>query len=113
MIMTLDEQFQSLGVGIEHFFSDREYAKKTDIPAGVVLTQHNHSYSHLSILATGNAMVTVDGESKEYTGPACLVIDAGKEHSVTALTDVCWVCVHSTDCKDPEAVDATLIERSL
>ncbi len=104
--MTLDQQFEALGVRVVHHFGDHEYAKETHIPAGIVLTQHEHEYAHLSILAQGRAMVCVDGVCAEYRGPACLNIPAGKSHSVTALTDVVWYCCHGTDEKDPALIDA-------
>lgn len=103
--MTLDEQLESLGVQITHHFGAHEYAKETHIPAGVVLTQHEHEYDHLSILAHGKALVCVDGVCFERTGPTCLNIPAGKQHSVTAATDVVWFCIHGTDDKDPEVID--------
>jgi quercetin dioxygenase-like cupin family protein len=107
--MSLDEQFSAAGVRVSHHFGANEYAKQTIIPAGVVLTQHKHAFDHISILASGRALVSVDGDEKEYTGPDCILIEAGKSHSVTALTDVCWFCVHGTDCKDLEKIDGELI----
>ena len=104
--MTLDEQFAAHGVTVVHHFGDHEYAKETLIPAGVVLTQHEHEYAHLSILAQGLALVCVDGVCTERRGPACLNIPAGQSHSVTALTPVVWFCVHGTDEKDPALIDA-------
>ena len=95
--------------GIVHHFSDHEYAKETRIPPGMELLQHVHGHSHLSILAQGTVIVTVDGVKTPYTAPACLTIAADKEHSVKALTHVVWYCVHATDCKDPDKVDEVLI----
>jgi quercetin dioxygenase-like cupin family protein len=97
-------------VGIAHHFGGGVYAKETHIPAGVVLTQHRHRFDHLSVLASGTAVVEVDGLRRTLQGPACVVVEAGKAHSVTAITDVVWYCVHATDCTDPEQVDNRLIE---
>ena len=108
--MTTDETFRQAGVDIEHYFGAREYAKKACIPAGVVLTQHQHLFSHLSILSSGRALVTVDGVATEYGPNACILIDAGATHSVQALTDVVWFCIHGTDNKNPDTVDAGLIQ---
>lgn len=107
--MNLDEQLRQAGVAIEHFFGGREYAKKTSIPAGVILTQHRHLFDHLSILSSGRARVTVDGISAEHGAGACILIAAGSAHSVLALTDVVWFCIHGTDEKDPVTVDHGLI----
>lgn len=99
---------KGFGVGIVHHFVGGLYCKETHIPAGVKLTQHVHAFDHLSILATGRVLVTVDGEDTEHTGPAFLTIKAGKAHEVTALTDTVWACLHATDCTDPEHVDKAL-----
>ena len=96
---------------IEHHFGAGVYAKETRIPAGMSLMQHKHAHDHLSILASGTAQVTVEDQTTTVTGPACLTIVAGKHHSVTALTDVVWYCVHATDCTDIEQVDQVLIAK--
>ena len=96
---------------IEHHFGAGVYAKETRIPAGYVLVQHKHKHDHLSILASGSAEVTVDGETTVHTGPACLTIVADKHHGVKALTDVVWYCVHATDCTDIEKIDEVLIAK--
>jgi quercetin dioxygenase-like cupin family protein len=106
----MDDAVTALGVQIHHHFGGGTYAKETVIPAGVVLTQHRHAFDHLSILAAGTAAVDVGGLCRTLIGPACILIEAGKSHSVTAVTDVTWYCVHATDCTDPERVDDGLIE---
>ncbi len=105
----LDKQLVAAGVGIFHHFSGGVYAKQTHIPAGVSLTQHVHSFDHLSILASGSVMVRADGWVESYTGPAAIEIKAGVAHEVEALTDATWFCVHKTDETDPEKIDAELI----
>lgn len=97
------------GVGIAHHFGGGVYAKETVIPAGVELTQHRHQHDHLSILAVGEVLVEVDGETRAYRAPACLQIKAGAVHKVTALTPAVWYCIHATDCTDPELVDHELV----
>lgn len=97
------------GVKISHLFGGGVYAKETRIPAGVFLQQHVHKYDHLSILASGRALVEVEGSVSEFSGPACLVIKAGKSHKVTAVTDAVWYCVHATSSIDESTVDSSLI----
>lgn len=99
------------GVEIEHHFSSGLYAKETFIPAGVKLTQHVHSYDHLSILASGTVDVSAGEEISRITGPACLEIKKGIAHSVTAITDAVWFCLHATDDDDPETVDVSLMSK--
>jgi quercetin dioxygenase-like cupin family protein len=98
------------GVDIEHHFSKREYAKEMRVKAGTLIQQHEHPHDHLSILAQGAARVWVDGVSVLHAGPACLHIEAGKAHSVEAVTDIVWYCVHATDDNDPLSVDQTILK---
>ena len=94
---------------ISHHFSAGVYAKETHIPAGHVLVQHKHKFSHLSILASGSIELMVDGERKIIHAPACLTIEADKHHGVKSLTDVVWYCVHATACTDTDEIDEVLI----
>ena len=95
---------------IVHHFSDGLYAKETVIPAGQILVQHKHKYSHFSVIAKGKVLVTVDDESYVAEAPCCLEIKANANHGVKALTDVVWFCIHATDEKDPSKVDEVLIK---
>lgn len=101
--------FDGAGGKIIHHFSDGLYAKETRIPAGIVLSQHVHSFDHLSILASGIVEVEIEGQSAQLEGPLCINIEAGKAHKVTALTPVVWYCIHATDEKDAENIDHHLI----
>ena len=94
---------------ISHHFGGGVYAKETLIPMGYTLTQHIHANDHLSILASGKAVVDVDGEPRTVDGPACLLIRAGRRHSVTSISDVVWYCIHATEETDASRVDKTLI----
>ena len=94
---------------INHHFSAGVYAKETRIPAGHVLVQHKHKFSHLSILASGSIELMVDGERKIIHAPACLTIEADKHHGVKSLTDVVWYCIHATECTDMDEIDEVLI----
>ena len=100
----------SLGIEIEHHFGSGVYAKETRIPALRVMTQHTHKHDHLSWLNNGSVMLEVEGEGGELiTGPRMVMIPAGKQHKVTALTSVVWLCLWATDETDPEKVDQGLI----
>ena len=98
-----------LGLDITHHFGGGVYAKEARIPAGTLATQHVHSFDHLSLLASGRVVVSVEGHGTEYSAPACLKIEAGKAHSVYAMTDAVWFCIHSTEETDPAKVDQGLI----
>jgi quercetin dioxygenase-like cupin family protein len=94
---------------IQHHFSAGMYAKETRIPAGHILVQHKHKFSHLSILASGSIELVVDNERKVIHAPACLTIEANKHHGVKSLTDVVWYCIHATECTDADDIDEVLI----
>lgn len=96
---------------IEHHFGGGVYAKETRIPAGLSLMQHKHEHDHLSVLASGVVQLTVDDQTRTITGPACLTIEAGKHHTVKAVTNAVWYCVHATDCTDTEQIDQVLIAK--
>jgi quercetin dioxygenase-like cupin family protein len=97
---------------IEHHFSGREYARKMVLPAGHKADTHRHNFDHLSILASGIARVTVDGETTLHIGPECLTIRAGAVHYIEAVTGIVWYCIHATDETDPARIDHELIKES-
>lgn len=107
---TLDQQFDALGVRVEHHLVGGIYAKETHIPAGVKLTQHAHNFAHLSALMKGSALVEVDGVAAVHHAPALLTIKAHAKHAVTAVSDVVWACLHATDETDIDIIDEGLIE---
>jgi quercetin dioxygenase-like cupin family protein len=71
------------------------YLGEYRIPAGIFLEKHKHCFDHLSYLASGNAVLEIDGESQEIEAPSCVTVEAGKLHKVTAITDTVWLCIHS------------------
>jgi quercetin dioxygenase-like cupin family protein len=113
--MTVSEQFKnSLGtyevdLGIVHHFAGGTYAKQMQLPKGYKAYSHSHTYSHLSILAKGKALVRTDEGEHVYTAPACITIEANLNHEITALEDVSWFCIHATEETDPDKVDEVLI----
>lgn len=96
-------------LGISHHFGGGVYVKETRIPANMRLVQHIHEHDHLSVLMSGEVVVSVDGVQTHYTAPAVLTISAGKAHEVVSITDAVWLCIHATDETDPEQVDQVLI----
>lgn len=103
--MTLDEA----GVGILHHFGGGMYAKETQIPRGVKLTQHVHSFDHMSILAAGKVMVRAGGWIECFQAPKLIEIKAGIAHEVEALTDATWFCLHATNETEADRIDEGLI----
>jgi quercetin dioxygenase-like cupin family protein len=89
---------------MEHHFSDGLYAKKARIRPGQWLVQHKHNYEHMSILAQGRCLVTVEGKTTEYVAPTAIIIAAGAEHKVFAIEETVWYCVHATEATTVDEV---------
>jgi len=98
-------------IKINHHFSDGLYAKETFIPYDTFLMQHKHTYAHMSILAKGRVLVKVDDDVTEYEAPTCISIVANKHHSVKALEDSIWYCIHATEEKNIDKIDEVLIAK--
>lgn len=100
-----------IDLGIQHHFSDNVYAKEMHLPKDHFAVSHKHSYSHLSILGTGKVIVDCDGTRSEYTAPACIEIKAGVSHTIIALEDATWYCIHATEERDINKIDEVLIKK--
>ena len=95
-----------------HHFSDGLYAKQMEIPVGFFVSQHQHTYDHLSILAKGKVRVLFDNDAvEEYTAPACINIIKNVNHSIYALEQSTWFCVHATDETNLDEIDNVLIKK--
>lgn len=83
--------------GIKFYGGDIEsgdvFMVETSAIAGTVLGQHSHDHAHLSYLVSGSAVMSVDGQSVALDGPCPFIVAAGKIHSVTAVTDIVWLCL--------------------
>ena len=94
---------------IAHFFSEGVYAKQMLLLENHSAPTHVHKYDHLSILAHGRVVIAVDGKQLIYSAPACIEIKAGQEHSILAVEDSVFYCIHATNEKDVNKIDETLI----
>lgn len=93
----------------EHFFTDGVYARKMFIPKGTQVPTHKHVYNHLSILAQGRVRVAVGAIIQEYIAPAMIEIRKDVIHTILALEDSVWYCIHATDATDVESLEQTVI----
>lgn len=96
---------QSIDLGTIHHFSSGVYAKQMHLPAGYIAVSHKHEYDHLSILAKGKVIVKTDNTIASYTAPACVTIVKGLHHSIEALEDTVWFCIHGTDETDTDNIE--------
>lgn len=104
-IVPLDEAASD----IEHFFTDGVYARKIAIPKGTKVPTHKHAYNHLSILAQGRVRVAVGAIVQEYIAPAMIEVRKDVSHTIMALEDSIWYCIHATDADDIESLEQTVI----
>lgn len=98
---------------IEHFLpteGNPVYIKKQELQSGHCVDTHAHRYDHWGLLGSGKAIVEIDGEKKEYTGPCVVEVKANKRHKITALTPIVWFCIHASTETDIGKIDATLIK---
>lgn len=77
--------------------SGNVFAVETFAPAGMLLESHVHEHSHMSVLAFGEADVTIAGVTERHTGPCVLTVPANTHHEVRAVTDIAWYCLWAGD----------------
>lgn len=98
-------------VGIQFHGGDEEsgnvFVVETKANPGHVLESHKHEHSHLSVLVSGTADVTVDGVTTRKTGYCTVNIPANTVHKVEAVTEIVWLCLWAADVapKD-QAIDS-------
>lgn len=82
--------------------------------AGDMEQGHTHPFDHLTLLAKGRLLVTVEGHTSVFAAPNMIYIKADKTHSLEALTDdTVAYCIHALrdgngvgDILDPAMVPA-------
>lgn len=65
---------------------------------GDVVVTHQHTFDHQTLLAKGRLRVYRDdtGESREFTSPAIIVIEAGVNHCMESLDEgTVAYCIHA------------------
>jgi mannose-6-phosphate isomerase-like protein (cupin superfamily) len=95
---------------IKHHFSAGTYIREMDLKAHHYADTHKHNYDHFGVLGSGAAAVEIDGCVNVHVGPCVIEIKAGKEHRITALSDLTWFCIHATSETDPLKIDKVLIK---
>ena len=107
--------FEEHGIEVSHFMPDDGsgvYLKGIFIPAGKMVKNHSHTFTHKSFLAFGEVAIVCDGgQPTKVFGPTALTIKQGIQHEINAITDAYWVCIHATDELDPEKIDHSLVDQ--
>lgn len=100
-------------LGISHHFMDGLYAKRITLKRGESFGKHTHDFTHISIVAQGVARVQAGDVFTDYRKGDYVVVLAGVEHSVVALEELVWFCIHTTDEMDPSRIDEALTRNKL
>jgi len=88
--------------------SGNVFAVETVAEAGYVLESHKHEHSHMSVLVSGTADVTIDGVTNRITGYKLVTVPANTVHKVQAVTDIVWLCLWSGDLAPREQAEESL-----
>ena len=81
---------------------------ETKADAGYMLGSHTHKHAHTSILVSGIADVTIDGETTRYMGYQVLQVPANTTHQVEAVTDILWLCIWNSNLAPIEEAEQSL-----
>lgn len=93
-----------LEIVVIHHDADGLYTKEMHIPAGVAVGKHRHSFSHLSVLVQGVVRLICNDEEKVIKAPAVINITANVWHTIRAIEDSVWLCIHNTDRAEIETL---------
>lgn len=96
-------------LGIVHHFGAGVYARQAILLKDHVVKKHIHEYDHLSILGSGKVVVSTEDGDRIFNAPACILIEAKKEHAIVALEDSIWFCIHATEYADVDDIDGVKI----
>ena len=88
--------------------SGNVFAVETVAQKGYVLESHKHEHSHMSVLVSGTADVTVDGVTTRMTGYKFITIPKDTVHKVEAVTDIVWLCLWAGDVAPRELAEKSL-----
>lgn len=84
-------------LNIEFYSADDVFVKVMHLPeAGLLVPQHSHEYSHLSMLAVGSVRVWRDDVLLgDFHSPAGIEIEAKCKHRFLSLEPSIIYCIHN------------------
>lgn len=100
-------------IAIRHHMPEEEgvYLKETRIPKGVRLAMHEHVFAHKSLLASGRVLFFEGNTSRLLDAPCVVHVRHGVRHSVTALEDSVWYCIHHSFETDVAKIDESIVSQ--
>jgi hypothetical protein len=95
----------AIGV-VANLWSKQMHFKK----AGDTEFGHEHTFDHLTLLATGALRVIVEDIPTEFKAPQMIYIKAGKKHELVALEDdTIAYCIHALRDHEGNLLDPSMI----
>lgn len=88
--------------------SGNVFAVETKASAGYLLESHIHEHSHMSVLVSGVADVTIDGQTQRLEGYSLVTIPKNTQHKIQAVTDIIWLCLWAGDIAPREQAQESL-----
>ena len=84
-------------VQVKHLQTDGIYVKAYHAPAGIRMYTKQFAVDHMTILASGTALLEVQGRQIKLIGPVHCVIPANTRVTVSLLEESVWYCLHPTE----------------
>jgi quercetin dioxygenase-like cupin family protein len=88
--------------------SGNVFAVETKAEKGYLLQSHKHEHSHMSVLVSGTADVTIDNITTRMTGYKLITIPKDTTHKIVAITDIVWLCLWSDNIAPKELAKESL-----
>jgi hypothetical protein len=103
----------AVGPMTSHLFASGVYARRMDIPAGVLVVGGLHRTEHLAILLKGKVRITTEEGAVELEAPQVMVAPPGTKRIAYAITDAAWISVHAVgEERDVEEIERRFIAPS-
>jgi len=96
---------------LTHTFSDGVYAREIFMPKGMLIIGHIHNTTHLNIVSTGKALVSINGVVEEITAPYTFESKAGTRKVLYIMEDMFWTTIHRTDETDIETIENIMVDK--
>lgn len=108
--LALLESGQCFDLPAEHVFQDGIYLRTIRVPAGCILTGHEHRDRHTVLLVKGDITVWAKGEPHQrLQAPAMFTVEAGSRRVGLTHADTVWTTVHLTALTDAETWEDTCL----
>ena len=66
-------------------------------------------YEPASWRISSASLAEIEGETQALHGPCAITIEKGRTHTVRAITNAVWFCIHPTDETDVDRIDEVTI----